>query len=57
MELMVRVAGSGKILDIYFTTEKYQSSLFGDCILDAVKSRDFPMFYDGQVDFKYSYSI
>ncbi|MBP7433475.1 ankyrin repeat domain-containing protein [bacterium] len=57
MELMVRVAGSGKILDIYFTTEKYQSSLFGDCILDAIKSRDFPMFYDGQVDFKYSYSI
>lgn len=57
MELMVRVAGSGKILDIYFTTEKYQSSLFGDCILEAIRSRDFPMFYDGQIDFQYSYSI
>lgn len=57
MELMVRVAGSGKILDIYFTTEKYQSSLFGDCILEALRSRDFPMFFDGQIDFQYSYSI
>jgi uncharacterized protein len=57
MELMVRVAGSGEIIDIHFTTEKYQSSLFGDCILDAVKSKSFPMFYDGMVEFKYSYSI
>ena len=57
MELMVRVAGSGVVLDAYFTTEKYQSSLFGDCILDAIKSRPFPQFYDGQIDFKYSYTI
>ncbi len=57
MELMVRVAGSGEIIDIHFTTEKYQSSLFGDCILAAIRSRPFPMFYDGMVEFKYSYSI
>lgn len=57
MELMVRVAGSGVVLDAYFTTEKYQSSLFGDCILDAIKSRPFPQFYDGQIDFKYTYTI
>ena len=57
MELQLRVAGSGAIIDIYFTTEKYQSSLFGDCIIEAIKSRPFPQFYDGQIEFKYSYSI
>ena len=57
MELQLRVAGSGAIIDIYFITEKYQSSLFGDCIIDAIKSRSFPQFYDGQIEFKYSYSI
>lgn len=57
MELQVRVGGDGVVYDIFFTTEKYQSSLFGDCILDAIKSRPFPQFYDGKVEFQYSYSI
>jgi len=57
MWLRVRVAGSGKIIDIYFETEKYQSSLFGDCILDAIKKKDFPMFYQGLMEFKYSYTL
>ncbi len=57
MWLRIRVAGSGKIIDIYFETEKYQSSLFGDCILDAIKSKNFPMFYQGMLEMKYSYSL
>lgn len=57
MWLKVRVAGSGKIIDIYFETEKYQSSLFGDCILDAIRKKDFPMFYQGLMEFKYSYTL
>ncbi|HNT28501.1 MAG TPA: ankyrin repeat domain-containing protein [bacterium] len=57
MWLKVRVAGSGKIIDIFFETEKYQSSLFGDCILDAIRKKDFPMFYQGLMEFKYSYTL
>jgi len=57
MKLMVRVAGSGVVVDVYFTTEKYQSSLFGDCILDAIKSRPFPQFHDGKIIFEYTYTI
>lgn len=57
MWLKLRIAGSGKIIDIYFETEKYQSSLFGDCILDAIRKKDFPMFYQGLMEFKYSYTL
>ncbi|MFO7735885.1 MAG: ankyrin repeat domain-containing protein [bacterium] len=57
VEMEFRIAGNGEIVDVYFTTEKYQSSLFGDCILEVVKSKKFPMFYQGVLLFKYQYTF
>lgn len=57
MQLEIRLAGSGKIVDIYFKTPKYQGSLFGDCIIDAIKAQPFPMFHDGVLIFQYSYTL
>ncbi len=57
MRLDIRIAGNGEVLDVMIMDEKYQSTYFGDCIVSAIKSRNFKMFKEEQMNFFYSYTF
>jgi hypothetical protein len=39
--MKIRVSGDGVVRDVIFTDEKYQATLFGDCIVICNKIKTF----------------
>lgn len=57
INMKIRVTGDGTVRDILFTDAKYQSTLFGDCIITAVRSKSFPMFKSPEQVFSYYWNL
>lgn len=57
INMKIRVSGDGVVRDIIFTDEKYQTTLFGDCIIEAVKSKPFKMFKSREQSFSYYWNL
>ncbi len=57
INMKIRVSGDGVIRDVIFTDEKYQATLFGDCIISAMKSKPFKMFKSREQTFSYYWNL
>ncbi|HRZ79444.1 MAG TPA: hypothetical protein P5044_05520 [bacterium] len=57
INMKIRVTGDGIVRDVLFTDAKYQSSLFGDCIITAVKAKNFPLFKSPEQVFSYYWNL
>jgi len=57
VNMKIRVAGNGAVLDVLFTDDKYRSTLFSDCIGNAIKGRSFRPFKSKEQIFTYYYEL
>jgi hypothetical protein len=57
INMKIRVSGDGMVRDVIFTDEKYQATLFGDCIVSAIKSKPFKMFKSREQTFSYYWNL
>lgn len=57
INMKIRVTGDGVTRDVLFTDAKYQSTLFGDCIITAVKAKNFPLFKSPEQVFSYYWNL
>lgn len=57
INMKIRVSGDGVVRDVLFTDAKYQSTLFGDCIITAVRSKNFPLFKSPEQVFSYYWNL
>lgn len=57
VNMKIRVAGDGTVLDVLFTDDKYRSTLFADCIGKAIKGQDFRPFKSKEQVFTYYYEL
>jgi hypothetical protein len=57
INMKIRVSGDGVVRDVLFTDEKYQATLFGDCIISAMKSKPFKMFKSREQTFSYYWNL
>lgn len=57
INMKIRVTGDGMVRDVLFTDEKYQSTLFGDCIVSAIKSTPFKAFKSREQVFSYYWNL
>jgi len=57
INLKIRVSGDGVVRDIILPDEKYRSTLFGDCIISAVKSKKFKVFKSREQVFSYYWNF
>ena len=57
MNMRVRVSGDGIVRDVLFPDKKYQSTLFGDCIISSLKQKKFPAFKAKEQIFTYYFSL
>ncbi|HSA34639.1 MAG TPA: AgmX/PglI C-terminal domain-containing protein [bacterium] len=57
VNMKIRVAGDGTVLDVLFTDDKYRSTLFSDCIGKAIKGQKFRPFKSKEQVFTYYYEL
>lgn len=57
INMKIRISGDGVVRDVLFTDDKYQATLFGDCIISAIKSKSFPMFESPEQVFSYYWNL
>ena len=57
INLKIRVSGDGIVRDVILPDEKYRSTLFGDCIISAVKSGKFKIFKSREQVFTYYWNL
>lgn len=57
INLKIRVSGDGVVRDVILPDEKYRSTLFGDCIISAVKSKKFKIFKSREQVFTYYWNF
>ena len=57
INLKIRVSGDGIVRDVILPDEKYRSTLFGDCIVSAVKSGKFKVFKSREQVFTYYWNL
>ncbi len=57
IELRIRVGGDGTVLDVLFTSDKYRSTLFGDCLAKEIQKKPFPMFRGKEQTFNYYWNL
>lgn len=57
INLKIRISGDGIVRDVVLTDEKYRSTLFGDCIISAVKSKKFKVFKSREQVFSYYWNF
>lgn len=57
INLKIRVSGDGVVRDVLLPDEKYRSTLFGDCIISAVKSKKFKIFKSREQVFTYYWNL
>ncbi|HNW81769.1 MAG TPA: hypothetical protein PKG52_02650 [bacterium] len=57
INMKIRITGDGMIKDVLFTDEKYKATLFGDCVISAIKSTRFQMFKSPEQVFLYYWNL
>lgn len=57
MNLKIKVSGDGVVRAVLLTDKKYQSTLFGDCVILSLKSKRFPSFQAKEQVFTYYFSL
>ena len=57
INMKIRISGDGVVRDVVFDDEKYQSTLFGDCVIEAIKSKPFKMFKSREQTFSYYWNL
>ncbi|MGI6394967.1 MAG: hypothetical protein ACOX2F_09640 [bacterium] len=57
IKIKIRVSGDGVVRDAIFEDEKYQATLFGDCVVSFLKSKPFKMFKSREQTFSYYWNI
>jgi len=57
INLKIRVSGDGVARDVILTDAKYQTTLFGDCIVNAVKSKRFKIFKSREQVFSFYWNL
>lgn len=57
INLKIRISGDGVVRDVIIPDEKYRSTLFGDCIISAIKSKKFKLFKSREQVFTYYWNF
>jgi len=57
INLKIRISGDGIVRDVILPDKKYCSTLFGDCIISAVKSKKFKVFKSREQVFSYYWNF
>lgn len=57
INMKIRLSGDGVVRDLIFLDEKYKATLFGDCIISAIKSKPFKMFKSREQIFSYYWNL
>ena len=55
--MKIQVSGDGVVRGVLLTNEKYKATLFGDCVISALKDKKFPMFKAKEQVFTYYFSL
>jgi len=57
INLKIRVSGNGQVIDVLLNDDRLKSTLFGDCIIKAIKLKPFKMFKSQEQVFTYYYTL
>jgi hypothetical protein len=57
LNMQIRLSGDGVVRDVVLKDEKYIGSLFGDCLIDAIKSKPFKFFRSREQVFSYYWDL
>ncbi len=57
LRLKLRISGDGVVRDVLIESDKFRSTYFGDCIIKAIKSKEFPMFNAKVQVFTYYFNL
>ncbi len=57
VNMKIRVAGNGTVLEVLFPDDKYKATLFTDCLGAAIKGEKFRMFKSREQVFSYYYEM
>ncbi len=57
VNMKIRVAGDGTVLEVLFPDDKYKATLFTDCLGEAIKKEKFRMFKSKEQVFSYYYEL
>ena|GEM_PF-929870 len=57
VNMKIRVAGDGTVLEVLFPDEKYKATLFTDCLRVTIKGQPFRMFKSKEQVFSYYYEL
>ncbi len=57
LNMKIRVAGNGTVLDVVFPDEKYRATLFADCVAAEIKSKKFRPFRSQEQVFSYYFDL
>jgi hypothetical protein len=57
LNMQIRLSGDGVVRDVLLKDEKYIGSLFGDCLIKAIKSKPFKMFQSREQIFSYYWDL
>ncbi len=57
INMKIRVAGDGSVLDVLFPDEKYKATLFSDCVANEIKSKKFRPFRSKEQVFSYYFDL
>ena len=55
--MKIQVSGDGVVRGVLLTNERYKMTLFGDCVISALKEKKFPMFKAKEQVFTYYFSL
>jgi len=57
INIKIRVAGDGTVLDVLFTDEKYKATFFADCLAEEIKAQKFRPFQSKEQVFSYYFDL
>ncbi len=57
INMKIKILGTGVVSGVIFTDDKYKSTIFGDCVSDALKKHAFPTFKAKEQIFTYYYNF
>jgi len=57
LNMQIRISGDGVVRDVLLKDEKYLGSLFGDCLITAIKDKTFKMFKSREQVFSYYWDL
>ena len=57
LNMQIKISGDGVVRDVLLKDEKYIGSLFGDCLITAIKSKPFKIFRSREQIFSYYWDL